>query len=121
MEGGSEKQNKGQLRPHGSRHHPDQMSPHRTPGKTKEGRTVLPLRGPRAYVEGLPKENQAPPYTKGQVATTQPTATTLTEAATTQMETDEEKVNRLVAELKGLNDDIQDKVLNGVFVGQEDF
>jgi len=44
-----------------------------------------------------------------------------TEAATTQVEMDEEKVNRLVAELKGLNDDIQDKVLNGAFVGQEDF
>jgi len=56
------------------------------------------------------------------MATTQPTATTLTmEVAATQIETDEEKVNRMVAELKGLNDDIQDKVLNGVFVGQEDF
>jgi len=67
------------------------------------------------------KTNKPPPYTKGQVAMTQPTATTSTEAATTQTETDEEKVNQLVAELKGLNDDIQDKVLNGVFIGQEDF
>ncbi len=67
------------------------------------------------------KTNKPPPYTKGQVVTTQPTATTSTEAATTQTETDEEKVNRLVAELKGLNDDVQDKVLNGAFVGQEDF
>ncbi len=39
------------------------------------------------------KTNKPPPYTKGQTATTQPTATTLTEAATTQTETDEEKVN----------------------------
>ena len=53
---------------------------------------------------------------------TQSTSTvTITEATTAQTETDEEKVNRLVAELKGLNDDIQDKVLNGAFVGQEDF
>ncbi len=67
------------------------------------------------------KTNKLPPYTKAQAAATQPTATTSTEAATTQTETDEEKVNQLVAELKGLNDDIQDKVLNGVFIGQEDF
>jgi len=68
------------------------------------------------------KPNKPPPYTKAQSATTQPAnPTTVTEAATTQTETDEEKVNRLVAELKGLNDDVQDKVLNGAFVGQEDF
>ncbi len=68
------------------------------------------------------KANKPPPYTKAQTATTQPTATTLTsEAATTQIETDEEKVNQLVAELKGLNDNVQDKVLNGAFVRQEDF
>jgi len=68
------------------------------------------------------KPNKPPPYTKAQMATTQPTATmSTTEAATTQIETDEEKVNRLVAELKGLNNDIQDKVLNGAFIGQEDF
>ncbi len=67
------------------------------------------------------KTNKLPPYTKAQVVATQPTATTLTEAATTQTEMDEEKVNRLVAELKGLNDDVQDKVLNGAFIGQEDF
>ncbi len=71
--------------------------------------------------ECLKKTNKPPPYTKAQVAATQPTATTSTEAATTQTETDKEKVNRLVAKLKGLNDDIQDKVLNGAFVGQEDF
>ncbi len=68
------------------------------------------------------KPNRPPPYTKAQTAMTQPTATTsTTEAATTQIKTDEEKVNRLVAELKGLNDDVQDKVLNGAFIGQEDF
>src|SRR6266436_5230066 len=67
------------------------------------------------------KTNKLPPYTKAQVVATQPTATTSTEAATTQTEMDEEKVNRLVAELKGLNDDVQDKVLNRVFIGQEDF
>ncbi len=68
------------------------------------------------------KPNKPPPYTKAQMATTQPAATTATtEVATTQLETDEEKVNHLVAELKGLNDDVQDKVLNGAFVRQEDF
>ncbi len=68
------------------------------------------------------KPNKPPPYTKAQTATTQPTnATTIAEATTSQTETDEEKVNCLVAELKGLNDDVQDKVLNGAFVGQEDF
>jgi len=56
------------------------------------------------------------------MAVTQPIAAMVTmEAATTQLEMDEEKVNRLVAELKGLNDNVQDKVLNGAFVGQEDF
>ena len=67
------------------------------------------------------KTHKPPPYTKAQVAVTQPMATTSTEAATTQIETDEDKVNQLVAELKGLNDDVQDKVLNRAFVGQEDF
>ena len=68
------------------------------------------------------KANKPPPYMKAQMATTQPMATTSTgEAATTQTETDEEKVNQLVAKLKGLNNDIQDKVLNGAFVKQEDF
>ncbi len=68
------------------------------------------------------KPNKPPPYTKVQTATTQPTTTTTTtEVATTQVEMDEEKVNRLVVELKGLNDDVQDKVLNGAFVGPEDF
>src|SRR6266478_2354251 len=68
------------------------------------------------------KANKPPPYTKAQSATTQPDKTTaIAEATTSQAETDEEKVNRLVAELKGLNDDVQDKVLNGAFIGQEDF
>jgi len=68
------------------------------------------------------KTNKPPPYTKAQTATTQSTSTiNIAEATTTQVETDEEKVNRLVAELKGLNNDVQDKVLNGVFIGQEDF
>ncbi len=68
------------------------------------------------------KTNQPPPYSKVQMATTQPTATTSNvEVAITQTKTDEEKVNRLVAELKGLNNDVQDKVLNGAFTGLEDF
>ena len=53
------------------------------------------------------KPAKPPPYTKAQTAATQPTnPMTITEATTTQTETDEEKVNQLVAELKGLNDDI---------------
>jgi len=53
---------------------------------------------------------------------TQPTATTSNmEVVTAKTETDEEKVSWLVAELKGLNDDVQDKVLNGAFTGPEDF
>jgi len=68
------------------------------------------------------KPNRPPPYTKAQTAMTQLTNTvTIAEATTTQTETDEEKVNQLVAELKGLNNDVQDKVLNGAFIGQEDF
>ncbi len=45
----------------------------------------------------------------------------VTEAAVAKVEMDEEKVNRLITELKGLNDNIQDKVLNGAFTGLEDF
>ncbi len=53
---------------------------------------------------------------------TQPTATmSNVEVVTTQTKTDKEKVNQLVAELKGLNDDVQDKVLNRAFTGPEDF
>jgi len=43
------------------------------------------------------------------------------EAAAAKVEMDEEKVDQLVAELKGLNDDVQDKVLNRAFTGPEDF
>jgi len=43
------------------------------------------------------------------------------EAAAAKVEMDEEKVDQLVAELKGLNNDVQDKVLNGAFTGPEDF
>src|SRR6266478_3657078 len=100
MEGRAERQTEGQLGPHGSRRSPNPTTPHRTSGKTEEGRTVLPLRSARTYVQGMPQKAQQTP---------------------SQTETDEEKVNRLVAELKGLNDDVQDKVLNGAFVGQEDF
>ncbi len=68
------------------------------------------------------KTHKPPPYSKAQVATTQSTTTTSeVEVATAKTETDEEKVNCLVAELKGLNDDVQDKVLNGAFMGPEDF
>ncbi len=56
------------------------------------------------------------------MVTTQPTATTSgIEVAVAKTETDKEKVNWLVAELKGLNDNVQDKVLNGAFTGPEDF
>ena len=72
--------------------------------------------------ECLKKANKPPPYTKAQAAATQPTASTSNvEVATTQTKTDEEKVNQLVVELKGLNNNVQDKVLNGAFIGQEDF
>ncbi len=43
------------------------------------------------------------------------------EVAAAKTETDEEKVGQLMVELKGLNDDVQDKVLNGAFTGLEDF
>src|SRR6266404_9063500 len=52
------------------------------------------------------KLNKPPPYTKAQMAATQLTdTTTIAEATTTQTETDEEKVNRLVAELKGRSEE----------------
>ncbi len=70
-----------------------------------------------------PKKTNGPPtYSKARTATTQPTATTSgIEVAVAKTETDKEKVNWLIAELKGLNDDVQDKVLNGAFTGPEDF
>ncbi len=68
------------------------------------------------------KTNGPPPYSKACVAETQQTATPSTmEVAAAKTETNEEKVNQLVAELKGLNDDVQDKVLNRAFTGPEDF
>ena len=68
------------------------------------------------------KANSPPPYSKAQMATIQPTATTSNvEVAAAKTKTDEEKVNWLIAELKGLNDNVQDKVLNGAFTGPEDF
>ncbi len=42
------------------------------------------------------------------------------EVATAKTETEEERIDHLVVELKGLNDDIQDKVLNGAFTKQEE-
>src|SRR6266404_5813540 len=67
------------------------------------------------------KTNRPPPYSKVQTATTQPATTTSNmEAAAAKVEMDEEKVDQLVAELKGLNNDVQDKVLNGAFTGPED-
>ncbi len=35
--------------------------------------------------------------------------------AAAKTETEEERIDRLVVELKGLNDDVQDKVLNRAF------
>ncbi len=68
------------------------------------------------------KTNRPPPYSKVRTATTQPATTTSNmEAAAAKVEMDEEKVDQLVAELKGLNDDVQDKVLNRAFTGPEDF
>ncbi len=62
MKGGFEEQIKGQLRPDGSRCCPNhQMPPHRAPGETKEGRMVLPLRGPRTHVQGMPQKDQQTP------------------------------------------------------------
>jgi len=44
------------------------------------------------------------------------------EVATAKTKTEEERIDCLVAELKGLNDDVQDKVLNGAFTKpDEDF
>ncbi len=37
------------------------------------------------------------------------------EVAAAKTETEEERIDRLVVELKGLNDDVQDKVLNRAF------
>jgi len=42
------------------------------------------------------------------------------EVATVKVKTEEERINQLVAELKGLNDDVQDKVLNTAFTQPEE-
>jgi len=53
------------------------------------------------------------------VAQTAAVASTL-EVAMAKVETEEERIDRLVAELKGLNDNMQDKVLNGAFTQLEE-
>src|SRR6266436_600868 len=58
VEGSPKKQIKGQLRPHGSRRCPNQTPPYRTPGETKKGRMMFPLRGPRTHVQGMPQKDQ---------------------------------------------------------------
>ena len=42
------------------------------------------------------------------------------EVATAKVETEEERIDQLVGELKGLNDDVQDKVLNAAFTQPEE-
>jgi len=60
---------------------------------------------------------------KARAVTTQSVAVASTsEGATVKTKTEEERIDRLVVELKGLNDDVQDKVLNGAFTKpDEDF
>jgi len=67
------------------------------------------------------KTHGPPPYSKACTTETQTASTSTMEAAVAKTETDKEKVNCLVVELKGLNDDIQDKVLNRAFTRPEDF
>jgi len=68
------------------------------------------------------KGQQTTTILKSATAEVQQTATTSNiEVAAIKIETNEEKVNRLMAELKGLNDGVQDKVLNRAFTGLEDF
>ncbi len=67
------------------------------------------------------RANGPPPYSKARAAMAQTVATASTlEVATTKTETEEERIDHLVVELKGLNDDIQDKVLNGAFTQLEE-
>src|SRR6266403_1151445 len=56
MEGGPEGKTEGQLRPYGGGRGSDPTTPHRTPGKFEEGRTMLPLRGPGPHVKGMPQK-----------------------------------------------------------------
>ncbi len=53
------------------------------------------------------------------VMQTAPVAST-SEVAMAKVKTEEERIDQLVAELKGLNDDIQDKVLNAAFTQLEE-
>ncbi len=67
------------------------------------------------------KVNGPPPYLKAQMAVVQTVAMAFTlEVATVKVKTEEERINQLVAELKGLNDDVQDKVLNTAFTQPEE-
>jgi len=71
-----------------------------------------------------PKKTNSPPlYSKARAAMTQTTAVaTMSEVVMAKTETKEERIDHLVAELKGLNDDTQDKVLNRAFTKpEEDF
>src|SRR6266436_6648890 len=58
VEGRAERKTEGQFGPHGSRRGPNPTTPHRTSGEAKEGRAMLPLRGPRAYVQRMPQKAQ---------------------------------------------------------------
>src|SRR6266446_1186068 len=61
MEGRTKRQTKRQLSPYGSRRGPDPTTPHRTPGKTKERRTMLPLRSTRTHGQRMPQKAQQTP------------------------------------------------------------
>ena len=67
------------------------------------------------------KTNGPPPYSKARTAVTQNAAIASTsEVATAKVKTEEERIDQLVGELKGLNDDVQDKVLNAAFTQPEE-
>src|SRR6266403_2783627 len=66
------------------------------------------------------KANGPPPYLKAWATVTQTaTVASTSEVVVVKTKTEEEKINHLVTELKGLNDDVQDKVLNGAFTTPE--
>src|SRR6266436_5610124 len=54
MEGRVKRETKRQLGSHGGGRGPNSTTPHRTSGKTEEGRTMLPLRSTRTHVQGMP-------------------------------------------------------------------
>src|SRR6266446_10907115 len=58
MEGRSKRETKRQFGPYGSGRSPDPMTPHRTPGKTEERRTMLPLRSTRTHGQRMPQKAQ---------------------------------------------------------------